>query len=288
MTVAAAGLSTLVPGAGDLPKLILQASDGARAEIYRHGAHITSWIPAGDTERLFLSQRSPFTATAPIWGGIPVIFPQFGTTGPLPLHGLARLMAWELGDVKNSTDTPSATFHLRDTDSSRQQWPHSFSAELTVTLGGPQLAVTLTISNSGSAPFSFTSGLHTYFSIADLAATTVEGLDGLRYCDAAAGWVDYQETAPRLAFTGEVNRIYFDAPAELRLVEAERTTLIRSTGFPDTVVWNPAAIKCAAMPDLAPDDYQRFVCVEAAAIAKPVELAPGERWQGGQTLRACA
>lgn len=278
--------SNFVPGAGNLPKQVLIAPDGARAEIYLHGAHVTSWIPANASERLFLSQLSQFKADAPIRGGIPVVFPQFGMTGPLPLHGLARLMSWELQSAQNTADTASATFCLRDTEDSRRAWPHPFVAELTVSVGGPQLAVTLAVTNPGLEPFSFTSGLHTYFSIADLATTTVEGLKGLRYCDAAAGWVDHQETAPCVEFTGEVNRIYFDTPPELRLVEPHHTTFIRSAGFPDTVVWNPAATKCATMPDLAPDDYQRFVCVEAAAIAKPIQLEPGERWQGSQTLIA--
>lgn len=276
----------LVPGAGDLPKAVLTAPDGARADIYLHGAHVTSWIPAGGTERLFMSQRSEFRADKPIWGGIPVIFPQFGMTGPLPLHGLVRLMPWTLAGARLDGTQAIATFQVRDSDDSRSRWPHPFQAELTVALGGQQLAVTLAVTNTGSEPFSFTGGLHTYFSIADIAAATVEGLLGLRYRDAAAGWVDRQETAPRIAFTGEVNRIYFDAPAEARLIEPNRMTLIRSAGFADTVVWNPAAEKCAAMTDLEPTDYQRFVCVEAAAIAKPIPLASGERWQGNQTLVA--
>lgn len=148
------------------------------------------------------------------------------------------------------------------------------------------MAVTLAITNTGAGPFTFTSALHTYLAATDLAATAVEGLAGVRYRDAAAGGTESRQVAPRVDFTDEVNRIYFDAPAELRLVEPGRITLIRSAGFPDTVVWNPAAAKCATMPDLEPDDYQRFVCVEAGWIGTPANLAPGARWQGTQTLVA--
>lgn len=35
---------------------------------------------------------------------------------------------------------------------------------------------------------------------------------------------------------------------------------------------NPAADKCAAMPDLKPDDCQRFVCVEAVTVGMPVKI----------------
>ena len=84
----------------------------------------------------------------------------------------------------------------------------------------------------------------------------------------------------------QVNRIYFDAPAEAQMIEAGRTTVIRKAGFSDTVVWNPAAAKCATMADLEPNDYQRFICVEAATVGTPVQLAPGECWQGAQTIAA--
>lgn len=279
-------VSVIAPGAGDLPRLTLVAPDGARAEIYLHGAHVTSWIPAGGQERLFLSRKSQFCSGAPIRGGIPVVFPQFGMSGPLPLHGLVRLMPWKFAGADMTGAGASATFRLRDTEDSRRQWAGAFLAELNVSIGGNQLAVTLAITNTGAEPFVFTSALHTYLAVTDLAATVVEGLAGVRYRDAAAGGTEADQVSPRVDFTGEVNRIYFNAPAELRLVEPGRATLIRSTGFPDAVVWNPAANKCATMSDLEPDDYQRFVCVEAGAIGTPVNLAPGERWQGTQTLVA--
>ena len=83
-----------------------------------------------------------------------------------------------------------------------------------------------------------------------------------------------------------MNRIYFDAPAEARLVEAGRRIVVQKAGFADAVVWNPGAEKCATMADLEPEDYRRFVCVEAAIVGAPIQLAPGERWQGTQTLMA--
>ena len=37
---------------------------------------------------------------------------------------------------------------------------------------------------------------------------------------------------------------------------------------------------------IAPRDFRRFLCVEAALIEKPVHLAAGEQWWGRQTLIA--
>lgn len=275
---------TLSSGNGDLPKLTLISKDGAQAEIYLHGAQASSWIPAGGQERLFLSQASRFIANTPICGGIPVVFPQFGRAGPLPLHGLVRLMPWEFaGTVHTGTQT-SATFRLRDTQDSRRLWAHAFLAELRVAIGGDQLAVTLGVTNTDNQPFTFTAALHTYLAVTDLATTRLEGLSQQRYCDAAADWVETRQMVADIRFGNEVNRIYWDSPDETRLVDLDQSTRIQSSGFSDTVVWNPAAAKCATLTGLAADDYQRFVCVEAAIIGKPVCLLPGGYWHGMQKL----
>jgi glucose-6-phosphate 1-epimerase len=276
----------IAEAAGGLPKLTLAAPDGARAEVYLYGAHVVSWVPAGGQERLFLSRASAFRAGAPIRGGVPIVFPQFGTMGPLPLHGLVRLMPWELAAAEAVGQRAVATFRVSDTAESRRQWDHAFLAELAVAIGGSKLSITLSVTNTGVEPFDFTTSFHTYLAVADITTTTVRGLAGLRYRDAAAGGVEVHEDSPQVDFPGEVNRIYFDAPAEARVVEKERITVVQKAGFADTVVWNPGAAKCATMADLEPEDYRRFVCVEAAAVGTPIRLAPGERWQGMQTLTA--
>lgn len=276
-------IARLEPGAGGLPKLTLNAPDGARAEIYLHGAQVASWRAVDGAERLFLSRASPFRPGAAIWGGIPVAFPQFGRFGPLPLHGLVRLISWEWLDAELANGQASARFRLGANAASRRFWDHPFVAELTVTLGGSRLAVALSVTNPGDAPFDFTAGLHTYLAVGQQESAAVEGLTGQFYRDAAAG-TEQRQTAPHLDFTGEVNRIYFDAPAETRLVEPGRITRIQTSGFRDVVVWNPGATRCAAIPDLEPDDYQRFVCVEAVTVGAPIVLRPGEHWRGEQRL----
>ncbi len=128
-------LFAIAPGVGDLSKLTLIAPDGTRAEVYLHGAHVTSWVPAGGQERLFLSRASQFRAGAPIRGGVPVVFPQFASLGPLPQHGFARVMPWEFAGAEVAGEHASATFRLCDTEESRRAWPHPFLAELIVAIG---------------------------------------------------------------------------------------------------------------------------------------------------------
>jgi glucose-6-phosphate 1-epimerase len=272
-----------VPGTGNLPRLLVEAPDGARAELYLHGAHVTSWTPAGGREQLFLSPRSDFGAGLAIRGGVPIVFPQFGGDGPLPKHGFARTSPWELV----SAAPGRACLRLCDTEATRALWPSPFQLDLAVTVGGAALQLALHVTNTGRAPLRFQAALHTYLAVEDVGAVAVSGLQGVRFKERAGGrgTLATQED-PEIRFTEELDRTYFGAPPELALREAGRTLRIRSNGFPDTVVWNPGAALAARIPDLGPGEHQRFVCVEAAAVAEPITLAPHGRWSGGQGLVA--
>jgi glucose-6-phosphate 1-epimerase len=278
----------ITPGRGDLPKLILVAPDGARAEIYLHGAQVTSWIPAGAADgRLFLSARSRFSAESAIRGGIPVSFPQFAAQGPLPNHGFARESTWQLvhADVRDD-GAAAALLRLADSHATRQVWPHPFTLELALRLSGRSLHVALRVVNTGGAEFSFTAALHTYLRIRDVQATAVHGLQGATYFDKVSGRHGCIESASALDIIGPVDRVYHVAPPDLEVREPDRAMAIRATGFPDTVVWNPGAAGALTMADLGPGTEREMLCIEAAAAAAPVALAPGASWQGTQMLTA--
>jgi glucose-6-phosphate 1-epimerase len=276
-----------VSGAGDLPKVVLVARDGARVEIYLHGAHLTSWTPARTQhDRIFLSARSRFSEDAAIRGGIPVCFPQFSAQGPLPNHGFARITSWHLASTGQAEDgSACALLRLADSDATRQLWPHAFALELAVTLSGPWLDVSLSVTNAGTEDFTFTAALHTYLRVADVAATTVHGLVGARYHDKARRLRDCRESAPALRIDGEVDRIYCATPGDLEVREPARAMAIEATGFPDTVVWNPGPI-AASLADLEPGGEKRMLCIEAAAAANPVAVPAGSTWRGSQRLTA--
>jgi glucose-6-phosphate 1-epimerase len=254
--------------------------------MYSHGAHLTSWTPSGGSEQLFLSRTSDFGSNASIRGGVPIIFPQFAGEGPLPKHGFARRMEWEQVNLDRSVDTPSVTFRLLDSPATRAIWPHLFEANFTVSFGGPSLEMTLVITNPGPLPFTFTAALHTYLRVADVHVVSIHGLQGITYIDSAADRAMRTEESPLLTFSAETDRIYVNPPAHLLLQEPGRTLQIATSGFPDTVVWNPWAERGAALTDLEPDGYLRMVCIEAALVSSPVTLPPGEAWTGSQYLIA--
>ena len=269
----------------------ITAGDGAKARVHLNGAHVTSWSPAGsDQDRLFVSAKSGFGPGVSIRGGIPVCFPQFGAEGPLQQHGFARVSTWTLLRVEEGADSARAVLRLVESDATRALWPHAFSAEITVAIGGATLEVSLAVTNN-DAPgngdaFSFTTALHPYFRVDDAYACVVTGLAGCTYRDALDARGMFTQEGASLSIDGKLDRVYFDVPGTVQLREGGGGLAIERSGFPDVVVWNPGTDGVAQRADFHDGDERRFVCVEAAAVGHPIVLPPGATWTGVQRITA--
>ncbi len=269
------------------PAVRLETPDGARAIVALHGAQVLSWAPAGGDERLYLSELAEFRPGEPIRGGIPVVFPQFAARGTLAQsHGFARRRNWELGDIRLQQGFACATLRLSDDDSTRALWPHAFAAELTVMIERNRLDVELEVANSGSRAFTFTAALHTYLRLGNVELARVQGLEGLDYLDNTAAGKRCHDDRYALLIDDEIDRVYLGAARPLLVSESNRQIAIEQSGFRDVVVWNPWQARTASLKDMAPLDFKRMLCVEAASVEHPVALAPGEDWCGRQTLVA--
>lgn len=256
------------------PAMRLTAPDGAHATVVLHGAQIVSWVPAGDQERLYLSPLAPAAGGA-LRGGMPVVFPQFSSRGPLPKHGFARDRDWRWVEGVERGAVAIGVLALADDAAKRALWPHGFELELTLSVGGLELEVELALANRGDTAFDFAAALHSYWRVDDLRRARLHGLHGTRYLDALGGEEHRQELDPQ-GFAGAIDRIYFDAPTPLALATAMGRMAIAADNFPDAVVWNPGPD--AALPDLPADDWQHFLCIESAAIGRVPRLAPGDEW----------
>lgn len=277
------------------------AGHSARAEVCVYGAHVLSWKTPDGKEQLYLSGRSAFREGTAIRGGIPIIFPQFSTFGPLPRHGFARTRAWNdrrpvaktPGPVLRTattepSDVPSSslTFRMRDDDATRALWPHAFVAGYEVAVDVDVLRTTLNVRNTGDTPFAFTAALHTYLRVRDVADVSLGGLAGMTYRDATQQGAEGVQQDSALFIAGEVDRVYLDVPGPVTLREPGRVVEVRSPGFRDVVIWNPGERLGDTIPDLDIGGWRHFVCLEAATIAQPIWLAPNESWTGRQILRA--
>lgn len=270
-----------------IPALQLESAEGACARISPHGAHLLSWIPKCGGERLYLSSKAQAGAGQTIRGGVPVIFPQFAFEGPLPKHGFVRAMPWtRIAHGRRDDGAGYARFVLRDDDATRALWPHAFSADMDTAVIGDTLAATLTIRNTGSAPFTFTAALHSYLRVADVGTVSVHGLQGLRYRDKVLDNAACVEQHAALNIVDEVDRIYFNAPSSTELHDGARRLKIRHENFPDTVVWNPGPELAASLHDLDDGGWRQMLCIEAAVIGTPVTLTPGKLWRAAQILEA--
>src|SRR3954471_361130 len=280
----------IVPGKNGMSTVLLSHPSGSSADIYLNGAHVTSWIPAGGREVLFMGKTATFAPGDPIRGGIPVVFPQFANTGPLPQHGFARKTEWQLAEnsesVEGSEEPSSVKLILTDDHRTRELWPYHFRTELTATLDEKSLTVKLDAYNTGDEVFSFTSALHTYIAVADIRETALRGFTGKWYLDKTQGGNETKDEAKKLVINDETDRVYLKAPKKVEIEDRgnERRIEVRSVGFKDAVVWNPWAEKVTGFIGLDTEDYLRMVCVEAAQVGSPVELKPAASWSGSQIL----
>lgn len=265
----------------DPASLQLLAPGGATASILHHGAQVASWRSAGGLENIYLSECADFSPGSAVRGGAPICFPQFSTLGGLPLHGFFRNQTWTPVDGNGSG---IARLRLVDTPETRAMWPHSFQAELQVTLAENSLEIGLSVQNTGTEAFSFTAALHTYFRVTAIENISISGLQGIRYLDKLEDNAVLVETSERLKVDRPLDRIYYNTTSPLILEDGDRQLRISGQGMPDAVVWNPGPERCATIADLPDDAWRHFVCIEAAVIDHPVSLAPGATWRGIQRL----
>lgn len=265
--------------------LRLTTAQGDTALVTLQGAQVLSWV-TGERERLYLSPEAVADGQTAIRGGIPLCFPQFNQRGPLPKHGFARNLPWEASEAEQDAQGRTVQrLRLADSPRSWAWWPETFVAELTLTLGDGELQVVLAVENPGATPWEFTTALHSYLRVEDVASAQVHGLDGCARWDAVT---DQRLVQPGpVGFAGEYDSV-FQVPSSRHLWlqdSIHRLDIRQSDSLPQAVVWNPGAALCARLADLPPEGWRQMLCVEAAAIDTPVRLGPGERWTGWQHLR---
>jgi len=255
--------------------------DGDSAEFSLFGGQLLRW-QAGGRERLFLSPRAVLDGRTAIRGGVPVIFPQFSGLGPLPKHGFARNHAWELVP----TNGGEATLRFEGNEETDKLWPHRFRTELTFRIAGKTLEMTLKVENTGETSFAFHAALHGYFAVGKSTDCTVTGLGGLSWRNNPTATI-HEDSDQVIHFGEEVDRTFYGtADRVIDLESASSHYQFTQDGFCDSVVWNPGPKVCANIPDLEPESWLHYVCVEAASVQQPVQLQPGGVWRGTQRVKA--
>jgi glucose-6-phosphate 1-epimerase len=275
------------PGGGGLVRAIVTAST-AEAHVYRHGAHVTHYQPAGAAPVLFTSARSRYALGQPIRGGIPLVFPWFGARPgdpAAPAHGFARTIDWRLDTAEDDGDGGvTLAFRLDPDERTRRLWPHDFVVRYRVGIGRV-LALSLDVANPGDKALGYEAAFHTYLAVSDVRAVLLHGLEGAAYLDKTDGMRRKVQGPAPLQLTGETDRVYLGTVASCRVEDpgAGRQLVIDKAGSATTVAWNPWATRARALADLGDDEWTQMLCVETAnAHDDAITLAPGAR----HTLRA--
>jgi glucose-6-phosphate 1-epimerase len=281
------------PGNGGLTRLVLNCA-GAEAHVYLYGAHVTHFQPAGQAPMLFTSSRSNFQSGKPIRGGIPVIFPWFGPRQDdpnAPMHGLVRTREWRVESVSRIMDSVTAQLTFASDDQTRAAWPHDFALGLGLTVGPKSLRVNFMVHNTSPAPFTFEEALHTYLALADVRQTTIRGLQGVEYLDKNLGMTRHTQSDEPLRLAGPTDRVYLNTQKFCQVQDhaaARDIWVLKDNSF-STVVWNPWSDKIGTMPDLDPQEWPRFVCVETCNVKEnAVTLRRGEKyWMDAEIATEC-
>src|SRR5215468_8151459 len=150
------GVARICEGSGGLPRIQITGSY-AEGEMYLHGAHVTSWKPAGNDEVLFLSTKSRWQEGQAIRGGIPICFPWFrgkADDPKAPAHGVVRTRSWQIESIVENEDGVAVTMFIESDEQTRRWWPGEFQLAHRAIFGS-QLRLELVSTNTGTTPFRF-------------------------------------------------------------------------------------------------------------------------------------
>jgi glucose-6-phosphate 1-epimerase len=274
------GVAEVVRGNGGLPKVRVTTPECV-GEMYLHGAHVTSWQPAGEGEVLFLSSKSQWENGHAIRGGVPICFPWFrgkANDPKAPAHGFVRTKAWQIGSITQAAGAVTVSMFTESDEGTKIWWPGEFRLLHRATFGS-ELSLELEVTNTGKASLRFEEALHAYFRVDNVEMTRTQAPDAFHYYDKT----DVHTKKTQLGvimITSETDRAYLDTrdPIEVEDCVLHRRIRVTKENSLTTVIWNPWEQKAASMSDLAKNEWTQMLCVEPSNVLDyAVELAPGQR-----------
>jgi glucose-6-phosphate 1-epimerase len=238
------------------------------------GAQVLHATLGSGLELLFLSPLVDIYPNNPIRGGIPLMFPQFGDSGPLRKHGFVRDLQWNLVAETQDAGVKHLSYALDIKATDFPEWPFDAALQFDVRLSLHTLTIALSVQNTGQQAFTFTGGFHPYFAISSRKDIQVNGLEGLPFKDSFPGANAYELNADAL-----VERQYMGA-AEIQFYNGSHWLKLSASGFDSWMVWNPGIVGATRISDLPDEDWDRFICIEPIILAEPKTLLPGDAFNG--------
>jgi glucose-6-phosphate 1-epimerase len=272
------GIASVVEGNGGLQKVRITCPEAA-GEMYLHGAHVTSWTPAGGREALFLSSKTRWEDGRAIRGGVPICFPWFGDKADdpkAPAHGFVRTKAWQLESIAQGGDGVTVSMSTESNEDTKRWWPADFRAVYRATFGS-QLDLELEVTNTGKTALRFEEALHAYFKVEDVQKVRVVGLNAVEYIDKTDSNRKKIQHGD-ITIVAETDRVYLNTsdPITLEDTVSPRPIIVAKENSRTTVVWNPWVQKAHSLSDLG-DEWTRMICIETSNVGEfGVDLEPGQ------------
>jgi D-hexose-6-phosphate mutarotase len=194
-----------------------------------------------------------------------------------PSHDQSEISGLKLVEV-TSQGSIMLEFHLPQELMKAAGWlPVSTIYRVVV---GETLSLQLQVTNppTNTESFFYEECFHSYFLVEDVEKVTIHGLKDLHYLDKTENLVSKLELSDAMPITQETNRIYLNStePIEIHDPLKKRIIRIEKQASRSTVVWNPWIENAKSIPDFAPEDYKKMLCVESGNVGKySQELAPG-------------
>ncbi|MGA8875976.1 MAG: D-hexose-6-phosphate mutarotase, partial [Candidatus Korobacteraceae bacterium] len=245
------GAAHVLPGNGGLAKVQI-ATPIVAGEVYLHGAHVTSWKPAGKEEVFFVSENSLWQDGHAIRGGVPICFPWFGDKADdphAPAHGFVRTKEWKLEKITAHGADVSVELSTESGPDTRQWYAADFRLVYRVTYSS-DLTLELIMLNTGREPLRFEEALHAYHNVGDAAQASIAGLDGIQYLDKTDSFREKTQ-AGEIHITRETDRVYLNTSHPLTVTDTvlQRRIVVTKKNSLSTVIWNPWSEKALTMSD---------------------------------------
>jgi glucose-6-phosphate 1-epimerase len=274
-----AGLAEVVEGNGGLAKVRI-TTPGATAEMYLHGAHVTTWKPSDASEVLFVSEQSHWEADRAIRGGVPICFPWFGNKADdpkAPAHGFVRTKAWQLESIVQEGKDVTVTMAIASDEDTKRWWPADFRLVHRATFGST-LTLELVAENRGTSSLRFEEALHTYCRVGSIKEARLQGLSAVRYLDKTD--LNHEKTQRGdIVIVSETDRVYQNTESTVDLEDPSlrRRLRVAKENSRTTVVWNPWVEKAEAFSDFGDDEWTRMICIETSNVGDfTITLPPGQ------------
>lgn len=289
------------------PVVVLKSAHGT-CEVGLRGAHVLSCSFAGDEHPLLYVPKSGYVAKPGprdfIHGGIPLLWPWFGSSGapsdptlrrwarrwgfpvsdPAPFHATARLSLFKVKESSSTAAETSVTLELTPCDEVSEYTDGDFLLTYRISIGDHLLRLELTTTNRGDDVFRYREGFHPYFAVSNCYEVLLDGVDGCRFessrdlpYSADSVWrgkVPEWPGCDLFRFVGEKSAVTLEDAGW------GRDIALTTEGGRDVVTWcqDARGIVGGASMNILPEECIRYFCIEPSNFydESEVVLQPGE------------